>query len=69
MPARRGAGGFDPASGIPYVDTDNEFVCELSDPPLSSVAQAARQVGHTVARLLHRLMSPAGGRARQGFAR
>jgi LacI family transcriptional regulator len=40
---------------------DDELICELSDPPLSSVAQAARQIGHTAARLLHQLMSPAGG--------
>jgi LacI family transcriptional regulator len=38
---------------------DDEFVCELSDPPLSSVAQAARRVGHAAARLLDRLMRPA----------
>lgn len=37
---------------------DDEFVCELSDPPLSSVAQAARRVGHEAARLLDRLMRP-----------
>ena len=37
---------------------DDEFVCELCDPPLSSVAQAARRVGHEAARLLDRLMRP-----------
>jgi LacI family transcriptional regulator len=37
---------------------DDEFVCELSDPPLSSVAQAARKIGHEAARLLDRLMRP-----------
>ena len=37
---------------------DDEFVCELSDPPLSSVAQAAHRVGHEAARLLDRLMRP-----------
>ncbi len=37
---------------------DDEFVCELSDPPLSSVAQAARRVGHEAAQLLDRLMRP-----------
>jgi len=37
---------------------DDEFVCELSDPPLSSVAQAARRVGHEAARLLDQLMRP-----------
>lgn len=37
---------------------DDEFVCELSDPPLSSVAQAARKIGHEAARILDRLMRP-----------
>ena len=37
---------------------DDEFVCELSEPPLSSVAQAARRVGHEAARLLDRLIRP-----------
>ena len=37
---------------------DDEFVCELSDPPLSSVAHAARKIGHEAARLLDRLMRP-----------
>ncbi len=37
---------------------DDEFVCELSDPPLSSVAQAARKIGHEAARTLDRLMRP-----------
>jgi len=49
---------------------DDEFVCELSDPPLSSVAQAARRVGHEAARLLDRLMRPgqnAADAARAGF--
>jgi LacI family transcriptional regulator len=37
---------------------DDEFVCELSDPPLSSVAQAARKIGHEAARILDQLMRP-----------
>jgi len=37
---------------------DDEFVCELSEPPLSSVAQAARKIGHEAAKLLDRLMRP-----------
>jgi LacI family transcriptional regulator len=37
---------------------DDEFVCELSDPPLSSVAQAARLVGYEAARLLDRQLRP-----------
>jgi LacI family transcriptional regulator len=46
---------------------DDEFVCELSDPPLSSVAQAARRVGYEAARLLDEILeqrqsrSPAAG--------
>lgn len=35
---------------------DDEFVCELSDPPLSSVAQGARRVGYEAARLLDQLL-------------
>ena len=47
-------GDVDAASSI-GVD-DDEFVCELSDPPLSSVAQAARRVGYEAARLLDGLL-------------
>ncbi len=36
---------------------DDEFVCELSAPPLSSVAQAARRVGYEAARLLDELLA------------
>jgi|694.fasta_scaffold36585_2 LacI family transcriptional regulator len=42
---------------------DDDFVCELSDPPLSSIAQAARKVGHEAARLLDRLMRVVPGTA------
>jgi LacI family transcriptional regulator len=45
---------------------DDELICELSDPPLSSVAQAARQIGHTAARLLHTLMRRAAGQPADG---
>jgi len=38
---------------------DDEFVCELSDPPLSSVAQAARRVGYEASRLLDGLLQAA----------
>ncbi|MFM8379124.1 MAG: XylR family transcriptional regulator [Planctomycetia bacterium] len=37
------------------VDND-EMICELTDPPLSSVDQAARQIGYEAAKLLDRLM-------------
>ena len=47
---------------------DDEFVCELSDPPLSSVAQAARKIGHEAARNLDRLMRPDRTQEQQGRA-
>lgn len=37
---------------------DDEFVCELTDPPLTSVAHSARRIGHEAARVLDRLMRP-----------
>ncbi len=40
------------------VDND-EMVCELTDPPLSSVDQAARRIGYEAAAALDRLMQPA----------
>lgn len=43
---------------------DDEFICELSDPPLSSVAQAARRVGYEAARLLDGLLQQGRTRAR-----
>jgi len=43
---------------------DDEFVCELSDPPLSSIAQAARGVGIEAARILDRLMGRRPGHGR-----
>lgn len=48
------------------VDND-EMICELTDPPLSSVDQAARRIGYEAAGILDRLMSgkqPARGRRR-----
>jgi LacI family transcriptional regulator len=44
---------------------DDEFACELSDPPLSSVAQAARRVGYEAARLLDRNLRPSPKEPRQ----
>jgi LacI family transcriptional regulator len=45
------------------VDND-EVICELTDPPLSSIDQAARQIGYEAAAMLQRLMHrPAGGRS------
>jgi AraC-like DNA-binding protein len=55
--ARRVVAARLPVVAVIGVD-DDEFVCELSDPPLSSVAQAARRVGYEAARLLDRLMQP-----------
>ena len=40
------------------VDND-EMICELTDPPLSSIDQAARRIGYEAAALLDRLMQPA----------
>lgn len=37
---------------------DDEFVCELVDPTLTSVAQASRRIGYEAARLLDRLLRP-----------
>lgn len=39
---------------------DDELVCELSTPPLTSIAQSTRRIGYEAARLLNRLMR--GGR-------
>ncbi len=43
---------------------DDDLLCEFSDPPLTSVRQATRQIGMDAARLLDRLMRPSGGRHR-----
>jgi LacI family transcriptional regulator len=37
---------------------DDELECELAMPPLTSIAQSARRIGHEAARLLDRLMRP-----------
>ncbi len=43
---------------IAVVGVDNdELMCELTDPPLSSVEQGARQVGYAAAALLDQMMS------------
>ena len=42
---------------------NNELMCELADPPLSSVEQGARELGYRAAELLDRMM--AGKRPRQ----
>jgi LacI family transcriptional regulator len=48
------------------VDND-EMICELTDPPLSSIDQAARRIGYEAAAVLDRLMAeaPAGRRGRR----
>jgi len=38
---------------------DDEFICELAEPPLSSIKQSARRIGHEAARLLDGLMQAA----------
>jgi|LakMenEpi03Aug12_release.lakeMendotaPanAssembly.Ray.scaffolds.fasta_scaffold75008_3 LacI family transcriptional regulator len=45
---------------------DDHLICALSDPPLSSVAQASREIGHTAARLLHALMGRSADRRTAG---
>ena len=40
------------------VDND-EMICELTDPPLSSIDQSARRIGYEAAAVLARLMRPA----------
>jgi LacI family transcriptional regulator len=43
---------------IAVIGVDNdELMCELTEPPLSSVEQGARQVGYSAARLLDQLIS------------
>jgi LacI family transcriptional regulator len=37
---------------------DDELVCELAAPPLTSIAQSTRRIGHEAARLLDLLMRP-----------
>lgn len=37
---------------------DDELICELSTPPLTSIAQSTRRIGYEAARLLNRLMEP-----------
>lgn len=46
------------------VDND-EMICELTDPPLSSIDQAARRIGYEAAATLDRLMQTAAGRGRR----
>ena len=53
------------------VDND-EMICELTDPPLSSIDQAARRIGYEAAAVLDRLMKGASemaGRGRGGKPR
>lgn len=47
------------------VDND-EMICELTDPPLSSVDQSARQIGYEAAAILERLMRARPGRQAGG---
>jgi len=44
------------------VDND-EMICELTDPPLSSIDQAARRIGYEAAATLERLMQATSGAA------
>lgn len=40
---------------------DDELICELAVPPLTSIRQAARRIGYEAARLLDARIRPAGG--------
>jgi LacI family transcriptional regulator len=42
---------------VAVIGVDNDVVCELADPPLSSVEQGRFQIGYTVANTLDQLMS------------
>jgi len=43
---------------IPVIGVDNdEMICELTTPPLSSIEQGSRQIGYQAASLLDRLMA------------
>ncbi len=46
---------------VGVIGVDNDIVCELADPPLSSIEQGRFQIGYTAAATLHRMMT--GGRA------
>lgn len=47
---------------VAVIGVDNDVVCDLTDPPLTSVEQGRFQIGYTAAKVLDRLM--AGGAAR-----
>jgi LacI family transcriptional regulator len=50
--------GLDVPDQVAVIGVDNdEFLCDLSDPPLSSVAPDTRRTGYMAAALLDRLMS------------
>jgi LacI family transcriptional regulator len=48
---------------VAAIGVDNDAVCDLTDPPLSSIEQGCFQIGYTAARLLDEMM--AGHRPRQ----
>jgi LacI family transcriptional regulator len=53
---------------VAVIGVDNDaLVCELTDPPLSSVDQAARQIGFEAAAALERLMTAPASAARGGL--
>lgn len=52
---------------VAVIGVDNDaLVCELTDPPLSSVDQAARQIGFEAAAALERLMAAPASAGRRG---
>lgn len=45
---------------VAVIGVDNDIVCELADPPLSSIEQGKFQIGYAAAKLLEQLMSNGG---------
>ena len=46
---------------VAVVGVDNDVVCELADPPLTSIEQGRFGIGYTAASILNRMMSGQGG--------
>jgi LacI family transcriptional regulator len=45
---------------VSVIGVDNDIVCELADPPLSSIEQGKFQIGYAAAKTLEQLMSTGG---------
>jgi LacI family transcriptional regulator len=51
------AAGIRVPEEVAVIGVDNDAVCELADPPLSSIGQGRFQIGYTAARLLDEMMA------------